>query len=261
MKDLSLSATYIWRKNFDHIAPVNIGAEYEQGQYTDPTTGQTFTIWNQSNPRSESLYLITNPKLGDLPWMQFTPYRKYTGFEFLLNKRFSNKWQLMASYVYSKSRGNFDNTSAAGSGYNNTFQNPNRQINAEGKLRNDYAHMLKIQGSVILPLDINFNVNFQLISGRTYNMRVRLPRSVDVNRAYIRLEPMGSRRYPNSKNLDLRVEKTFKIGKIKLGLLVDVFNVFNEGQVNSYSTTATSFEEVISIVNPRAFRAGLRFWF
>jgi hypothetical protein len=75
------------------------------------------------------------------------------------------------------------------------------------------------------------------------------------------LEPRGSRRYPSSKNLDLRLEKTFKIGGIKLGLLVDVFNVFNEGQVNSYSTIATSFEEVISIVNPRAFRAGIRFWF
>ena len=48
---------------------------------------------------------------------------------------------------------------------------------------------------------------------------------------------------------------------VVLGLLVDIFNVFNEGVVNSYQTVATNFEEVLSIVNPRAFRAGLRFWF
>lgn len=261
MKDLSLGVTYIWRKNFDHIAPINTGGEYEQVPYFDDVTGQNFTVWNQTNSRSENLYLITNPKKGDLPWIEFTPYRQYTGVEFLLNKRFSNKWQLMASYVYSKAKGNFNNTQSSGAGYNTTFRNPNSQINAEGKLSNDYTHMLKIQGSVILPLDINMNINFQLISGRTYTKEIRLPRDVDVNRTYIWAEPRGSNRYPTSKNLDIRVEKTLKIGKLKLGLLLDVFNVFNEGQVDWYETIATNFEEVLSIVNPRAFRAGLRFWF
>ncbi|UCH93910.1 MAG: TonB-dependent receptor [Candidatus Aminicenantes bacterium] len=261
MKDLSLGVTYIWRKNYNHIAPVNIGAQYEQVQYDDPYTGQTLTVWDQTNPRSESFYLITNPKAGDLPWLQFTPYRKYTGIELLLNKRFSHNWQLMASYVYSKANGNFDNTQSSGAGYNTTFKNPNNQIYADGKLSNDYTHMLKIQGSVILPLDINVNVNFQLISGRTYTKEVRLPSSVDVNKTYIWLEPRGSNRYPTSKNLDIRLEKTFKIGKSKVGLLVDVFNVFNEGIVDWYENLATNFEEVLSIVNPRVFRVGLRFWF
>ncbi len=261
MKDLSVSATYIWRKNYDHIAPINIGAEYELKQYTDPTTGEIFTVWNQSNDRSETLYLITNPKKGDLPWIEFTPYRKYTGIELLLTKRFSNKWQLMASYVLSKASGNMSNTERTGAGYSDTFENPNRQINAQGKLENDYTHMLKIQGSAILPLDINVNVNFQFISGRTYTKRVRLPYDVDVDQAYIWLEPRGSNRYPDSKKLDIRLEKTFQIGKAKVGLLLDVFNVFNEGQVDWYENLATNFEEVLSIVNPRAFRAGLRFWF
>ena len=261
MKDLSLGATYIWRKNYDHIAPLNIGGEYAQNVYTDTTTGKTFNVWTQTNSRSDNIYLLTNPKKGDMPWVGFTPYRKYTGIEILLNKRFSNKWQLMASYVYSKAKGNINNTEATGAGYNSTFKNPNSQINAEGTLSSDYTHMLKIQGSVILPLDINFNVNFQLISGPTYTMQVRLPSRVDPDRTYIYAEPRGSNRYPTSYNLDLRLEKTVKIGKVKVGLLLDVFNVFNEGIVNWYETIATNFQEVLGIVNPRAFRAGLRFWF
>jgi hypothetical protein len=260
MKDLSLSATYIWRKNFDHIAPVNITGEYELVPYTESTTGKSFTVWSQTNDRLDNIYLITNPEIGDTPWMQFTPYRKYTGVELMLNKRFSNKWQLMASYVYSKAKGNFNNTQSSGSGYNSTFQNPNNQINAEGTLSNDYTHMLKIQGSVILPLDINLNVNFQLISGPTYTMQIRLPRNVDPDRTYIYAETRGSHRYPTSKNLDLRLEKTVKFGKVKVGLLLDIFNVFNEGIVNWYQTVVPNFEDVRGIVNPRAFRAGLRFW-
>ena len=261
VKDLSLGVTYIWRKNYDHISPVNIGGEYEQVPFYDQYTGQTFMVWSQTNSRSENLYLITNPKKGMLPWMEFTPYRKYDGIEVLLNKRFSNKWQLMASYVYSKAKGNFNNIESTAAGYNPTFENPNNQINADGTLDNDYTHMLKIQGSIILPLDINFNINFQLISGTTYTKRFRLPSSIDPDRTYIWLEPRGSNRYPTSKNLDLRLEKTFKLGDVKLGLLLDVFNLFNEGIVNNYSTVASSFEEIVGLVTPRAFRAGIRFWF
>jgi hypothetical protein len=261
MKDLSVSATYISRKNFDHILPLNITGEYARDTYTDPTTGKTFNVWTQTNSRADNIYLITNPKKGAMPWVEFTPYRKYTGIELLLNKRFSNKWQLMASYVYSKAEGNINNNQATGAGYNATFENPNNQINAEGTLSSDYTHMLKIQGSIILPLDINFNINFQLISGPTYTMQVRLPRSVDPDRTYIYAETRGSNRYPTSKNLDLRLEKTVKFGKVKVGLLLDVFNVFNEGIVNWYQTLATNFEDVRGIKNPRAFRAGLRFWF
>jgi hypothetical protein len=261
IKDLSLGVTYISRKNYDQIAPVNIGGQYEIQQWTDPTTQETVDLWIQTNDRSENRYLITNPKKGFLPWMQFTPYRKYTGLEVLLNKRFSNKWQLMLSYVYSKAKGNFNNNEDSGAGYNTTFENPNNQINADGILQFDYTHMLKVQGSLILPLDINVNVNFQLISGSTYTMRARVPDSVDVNKSVIYVEPRGSHRYPMSKNLDIRLEKTFKIAKVKLGLLLDIFNVFNEGIVTSYSTYTTSFEDILAIKNPRAFRAGLRFWF
>lgn len=261
MKDLSLGLTYINRRNHNQISPVDTGGEYIQRQFVDDITGQTFTVWDQANDRADSLFYITNPKLGDFPIIQFTPKRKYDAIEVLLNKRFSNKWQLMASYVYSKARGNFNNVSSTGAGRSSMYRFPNNQINSDGKLTTDPTHMLKIQGTVILPFEINFNVNFQLITGNTYTKQLRLPSSVDSNRTYIFVEPRGSNRYPTSKNLDLRLEKTFKLGERKLGILLDVFNVFNQGIVNEYETVATNFEDILGIVSPRAFRAGLRFWF
>lgn len=261
IKDLSLGVTFIYRQNYDHIAPINIGGEYELVQYTNSTTGQTYDVWNQINDRNENVYLITNPEKGDLPWMQFTPERKYTGLEILLNKRFSNKWQMMASYVYGKATGNFNNTQSSAAGYNSTFENPNNQINAQGHLSYDPTHMFKVQGSVILPFDIHFNANFYLITGNTYTMYARLPYSVDINRSEIYLQERGSNRYPTRKNLDLRLEKTFNFGNIKVGAMLDIFNIFNEGYVTRYSTRDTSFEDVLRIRSPRAFRAGLRLWF
>jgi hypothetical protein len=83
---------------------------------------------------------------------------------------------------------------------------------------------------------------------------------VDSNRSVFYLESRGSRRYPTRTNLDVRVEKTFKLGKLKMGFLLDIFNVFNADTITGYSTYSTSFEEILYIVNPRAFRAGLRLW-
>ncbi len=45
----------------------------------------------------------------DNPWILLDPYRKYTGIEFMFNKRFSNRWQFLASYVYGKATGTIDN--------------------------------------------------------------------------------------------------------------------------------------------------------
>ncbi|MFC2140964.1 TonB-dependent receptor domain-containing protein [Acidobacteriota bacterium] len=259
IKDLSLSATFIYRTNHDHVAAVDIAGIYEPVTYNDDYTGNTYTVYNQVNDPADSIYLITNPTT-EYTNVLFTPTRKYVGLELLLNKRFSNKWQMLASYVYSKATGNIDNSFATGSGYTSLFQNPNSQINSDGTLGGDYTHMLKIQASVILPLDINVNANFSYISGPTYQLRARLPSSVDSNRSIVYLESRGSRRYPTRTNLDIRVEKTFKLGKLKLGFLLDIFNVFNADTVTSYSTYSTSFENILNIVNPRAFRAGLRVW-
>jgi hypothetical protein len=261
-RDVSVGVTFIHRKNKDIIDYINTTGIFEQASFTSDTTGETYTVWNQTNDKADDIYLITNPKSGVLPWLNVTPYRQYTGMEFLINKRFSNKWQLMASYVISKAKGNHNNTFSGGYGGTGSYENPNYLVNAEGFLTNDYKHMAKIQGSVILPLDINLNINFHVISGQAYTMRERLPSSVDSNRSTIFVEPRGSNREPTSKNLDVRIEKTFKLGdKVKAGVVFDVFNVFNEGIATAYSTLVTNWEDITAIKSPRTFRIGLRLWY
>jgi hypothetical protein len=232
--------------------------------YIDPDTGQEYTVYNQVNP-GENNYIITNPKKGQYPIVAFTPSLTYSGLEVVLNKRFSHRWQLLASYVYSKAKGTNDNqgwsdvagTRSSVSGTSSLFSDPNYHINAEGTPTIDPTHMLKMQASVILPFDITLGVNFSYITGNTYNRYI--PVSLDQGRTRILSDKFGSiYRYPARANLDLRLAKSFNIKKLRADFILDVFNLFNADTVTGLQTDSYDFESVYSLVTPRRFRAGFR---
>jgi hypothetical protein len=260
MRDVSISLTYIHRENKDLIDSVNTTGLFVEKTITDPDNGQKYDVWNQTNPGTDK-YIITNPKKAQYPIVQFTPQRKYDGMEFVINKRFSNNWQLLASYVYGKATGNYDNNMASNIGQSGMFKDPNNQINSEGHLTNDPTHMLKLQGTVILPLDINFSFYFSYITGNTYTRYVRV--KLNQGNRNIFTEPRGSRRLPDQKNLDLKLEKIFRFGdKTRVGVGLDIFNVFNTGVATGVRAQAgSSFGTILGLTNPRGFRAGIRLFF
>ena len=190
----------------------------------------------------------------------------------MFNKRFSNRWQLLASYVYGHATGTIDNGFADDIGYGGSIYDPNFWINGEGTLTNDPTHMLKIQGTYVLPLDINFNVYFRGITGNAWTTRVRTSR-FNQGRITFFAEERGSNHYPMAKNLDLRLEKIFTIAKkYRLGVMADVFNVFNDDTINSWGTRigydwnegdypSTDGHELYSIASPRQARVGIRLIF
>lgn len=263
-KDLSLGVNYISRINRNFIDRVLINGEFETMPFA--YDGQNYNVYNQTNDPSDNQYLITNIHEGDYPIIGFEPERKYWGLEFLVNKKFSNNWTLLASYVYSKATGNMDNH-WDGRGFNaqgnsNMFTEPNAQINSEGRLTIDPTHMVKVQGSFVLPLDINVGFNFSYITGNTYNKWIRLD-TINQRATNILADPAGSvYRYDSKTNLDLRIQKDFRIGKVRVGVLADAFNLFNTGTIDGVITQAgDEFGETTDIVYPRRFRVGLRVYF
>ncbi|MGB8953297.1 MAG: carboxypeptidase regulatory-like domain-containing protein [Candidatus Aminicenantales bacterium] len=263
-RDLSVAVNYIYRTNKDMIDRVNLTGGFEAMQYYDEFSGKTITVYNQINP-GEDKYIITNIKKGKYPIIPFEPSRKYSGVEFVINKRFSNNWQVLASYVYGKATGNNDNYYGASNnsslGVSDMFTDPNYQINAEGRLSFDPTHMLKIQGSIILPFDINVASYFLYISGNPWTPQIVAP--LDQADIYVNAEPLGSRRLPAQTRLDLRVEKILRFGQnMRVGVTVEVFNIFNAGTTTWVTTEYSSdFGLTGGIVRPRAFRTGLRFFF
>jgi len=292
-KDASFSVTYINRSYHNFQGAYNALATYERvddATYSvwDPVeqemVDKTFTLYNRTSGDDYEIHLTSMDAIAErlnsaYPGLNVKPYRKYWGLEFLFNKRFSKKWQLLASYIYSQARGTMGNDDAYRDiGWNN-YSDPNYWLNADGRSINDPTHMIKVQGTYILPLGISFNVYFRAISGQTYTQRRRTgSHDFDQGRITFKAEPAGSYRYPMLTPLDLRLEKTFTLAKkYRLGLFFDVFNVFNDNTIDDWGdrinydwiadpndtdyTPSTQGHDLYGIVLPRRARVGIRFIF
>jgi hypothetical protein len=275
-KDASFSVSYIRRDWKDIIGVYDLQADYSPVDVYVPELDKTFTIYERTGETIETYeYVIDNIKKGQ-PWIAADPYRKYQGVEFLFNKRFSNKWQLLLSYVYSKATGTIDNGFADDVGYGDRdglkTSDPNFWINADGNSTNDYTHMLKVQGTYVLPFDISFNAYFRAITGNAWTTRYRTP-YFNQGRVTFFAEKRGSNHYPVLNLLDLRLEKIFPLAeRYRFGVILDIFNVFNADTITNWASRigydwipgdypSADGHTVYDIAAPRQFRLGLRLMF
>ena len=278
-RDASLSATFIYRDWKNIMGRVDNAAIWSPVVINDPETGTAYTVYenlNDGNPQ----YVIKNLDKDD-PGINLTigdtrPYRRYWGLEFMLNKRFSDGWQLLASYVYGKAYGTTNNVTSEDVGWGGDVEDPNYWINADGNSTNDPTHMLKIQGTYVLPFGVYLTGYFRAITGRSWTRRIRTSKLYH-GRVTFFTEPRGSNHYPIRKILDVRLEKTFTLAeKFRLGLMVDIFNVFNDDTITSWGTridydwllpgdpdyySSTDGHDLYGIVRPRQARVGIRLMF
>ncbi len=262
-----------------------------EADYYDPVNDQVvtgdFTLYNRTSDPYDAEWHIANidamkDLYSDVMGEEINPYRKYWGLEFLFNKRFSNRWQLIGSYVYSKTRGTITNSTYDDIGWGDT-NDPNYWVNADGYVGIDPRHMIKLQGTYMIPvIDVAFNAYFRGITGSAYTQRYRTGRSeFDQGRITFFAEPRGTYHYDMAKTLDIRLEKIFTIAsKYRLGLMFDVFNLFNDDTITSWGNrigydwyptqwlddpadyaASTQGHELLGLVLPRRARIGIRLIF
>jgi hypothetical protein len=278
-KDITISASVIYRHWGNFVESVDTTAMYEKVPFTDPETGEVWTVYNQLNPGADKYY-ITNPKVGvdygqaygDL--VQVDAYRKYTGLQFGLTKRFSDNWQFAASYIYSNERGTYGNSHAADiqrgwMGHqtwnmcgSSVYWDPTNQINLYGQSIISSPHVLKLMGTYIFPYEISLSAFYTYSSGRRWERNV-LVTSVNQYGRYLMTESRGDRSLPAQNNLDLRVEKAFRFsGNFRLMIMLDMFNVFNQARMTQVMDVAgDNFGLGLNVNTPRTFRASLGFYF
>ncbi len=284
-KDASLSVTYINRSYKKQLGPVDLAADYDYSDYAIPSPGSgTVRVWERTEETANTFeYLITNYTTDSSPWVLDNPYRKYSGVEVLFNKRFSNRWQLLASYVLGRTKGTIDNGTSDDIGYGSRdsmqIGDPNFWTNADGYATNSPKHMIKIQASYLVPVvDLSISAYYRVVSGNAWTTRFRTS-SLNQGRVTVLAEPRGANNYPAQNTLDVRLEKIFTIGKkYQIGLLFDVFNVFNANTITSwgtrigngadwyaqgdeYYTPSTLGHDLLGILNPRQARLGIRLIF
>jgi hypothetical protein len=273
MKDTRLSLRYIRKwdrnqiddvdKNVLDINALNGGnlawMNYTPYAVTDPYNGQSITFWGVTNTAIPTSMYITNPP-GDK--------RDYEAVELTFNKRYSNRWQLVASYVYANAK---DLIGLSSMGSTSLFNNPNVMINAYGRDPLVAPHQIKIQGSYSGPWGINASAYYYYLAGYPYTRQIRssdLGLSLAQGTVTINAEGKGARHLSNLSNLDLRVDKAFGLpGHFgKLELMIDIFNVFNFNtatsvEARSSNPTLFTFGKTLGLQAPRIIRIGARYEF
>ncbi len=276
-KHMSASVSLIYKEWLDFVDAVDLNATFEPVSYTNSTTGETYTVYNQTNVGTQPRYLITNPKVGEdigaaYPGIVMVdPSRKYTGIQFTFDKRFADRWQLSASYTYSKEEGSYSNahtaTGSYGTGATGNYYDPNLQVNLYGRSSISPPHIFKIMASYILPWDVNVSAVYIYNSGRTWTKTTTLTQLDQATKPYLLLEPMGDSRMDANNQLDFRLEKTFAYRTMRFSVMFDVFNVLNQaipwGQYGTYVYVFEGPDQGLPlyVCDPRVFRLGLKFTF
>ena len=201
---------------------------------------------------TEGNYFIANPGEGTLgqtlafyDQVHTAPApkaeRKNLAFELDARKRFSNNWQFLASYVWSKLEGNYDGTFQNSTGQldpniNSAFDYADFLVNAQGRLSAERQHQLKFDGSYQFKgaLDgLNIGLSTYWYSGLPLTA---YGYSLAYSNWEYYLTPRGSLgRGPSNYEASLHVDYPIRVGaRAKLNVVADVFNLLNRQAIIQY---------------------------
>jgi hypothetical protein len=177
-------------------------------------------------------------------------------------KRLSNRSQLLTGFDIS----HYDTWSFASAisqdiatDTSGVPQDPNR-LTYNNRL--NYWHwQYKALGSYELPYGVGFSASVRVTKGEPYG---RTLNTTGLTQGVITLtvEPQGTFFYDTVTLVDLRFAKSVTVGKTKIEGLLDVFNVNNSPAVLSTNNqTGATFGAVLTTVNPRIARLGVRWTF
>ncbi len=167
------------------------------------------------------------------------PKRTYKGLQFDATKRFSNNWQAIASYIYSRLDGNYDgevapftnvgpdpNISAAYD-YYDFFTNGSdlSRITNHGPLSNDRRHQLKVSGVYETPWKLSIGASAYWRSGTPLT---RYGYSDAYGRYEFFLTSRGAEgRTPDNYEADVHLGYPLDLGRARVNFLLDIFNILN----------------------------------
>jgi hypothetical protein len=189
----------------------------------------------------------------------------YHTVEVALNRRFKDRWLLLTSFEHTWSK-DFRNPAQATTSALEALRhaekfwwNPNQR--RLGPQSQTYWNF-KLVGRYELPLGFAVGASYKLQSGFNWLRVISVP-FPNAGSFNVPAEPLDSNRTENVSILDLRAEKKFTLGSAgKVAFLFDLFNATNANVVtNARNTTGARFKEVISVLDPRVFRFGVRYSF
>jgi len=246
----------IYKSSKDFVGAIdqNITANsFEPISVDNPIAGGTLTVYNRLEIEDAFTYYM-NPEEAD---------RKYRAVQFILEKAFSDNYQFMLSYTYSKAEGMVGLAVWGGGGMSasGTWNDPNMYVNSRGVLDLDKPHSIKLSGIYQGPWGLVFGLNYVGQSGYPYQRWF----NVELNQGLSGFggEIPGSQRTPFQHLVDIRLEKMFRIGNVMPKVFFEVFNLFNANtaiEIGSQYDNPT-YGQTTAILSPRILRMGVGFQF
>jgi hypothetical protein len=138
------------------------------------------------------------------------------------------------------------------------FTNPNAATYARGRLFADRAFTIKWTTLYRFPRDIAVGGIARYQDGQPFSRLVVMP---DLNQGAegVQTYPNAGSRYTFIGTLDLRVQKGFRLGAVRLDAMLDAYNLFTRNNsVEEYVVTDAEFRTPIAIQPPHAVHLGLR---
>jgi hypothetical protein len=301
-KDFSLSATYIYKHtaNIFVNVPINelTGEEWEHERISfDPDFGDTVDLYsilwedyngddvidgldvawvgNNNDFRVENMQSYNYTVGGD----PVKPQRTYQAFQLVLNKRYSNRWQGLASMVFSSSNGTAQRTQRQDDNMMGPMITDDTWMaslnytvnNMDGPLPFVPKWEVKASGSYTVPVvEMDLGLRFRFHTGRPLWRLEPYPVHSQWGNPPGSIIQVGGGRIVSSTTpvympslaiLDFRAEKAIQIRKIgSLHVVVDIFNIFNSANVTNAEYSGL-WGRITGISDARRFRLSFMYQF
>jgi hypothetical protein len=244
IKDFSISLNFTYREARNLVGVRNLTNPREGDMWlpytvTDPGPDGSFSTGDDQQLTVYGLKGTAKPNVLQKQNID-EARRKYWGVDLIFFKRMSNNWQFNGSITYSKTYGNYPNEYGSIRGATNWW-NPNQDVNRWGRLAFDRPLMIKLMATVALPFGINASAYYRYFTGSPWNrtMTVYFPETINGFKlaspsVTVKAEPLGTRTNIPVNNMDLRIEKEFPLGRGRLGIWFEVFNLFGNYSFSFY---------------------------
>jgi hypothetical protein len=124
----------------------------------------------------------------------------------------------------------------------------------------------QFMGRYTFPYDVAFAVNYRFQSGFPYSRVIdggNTPQGLNLCNfeCSFFVESLSNNRSEAVNLMNIRLDKSFPIGRAKITAMLDVYNVLNADPVTNFSLYSDNFKQVIAVLDPRVFQVGFRLEF
>ncbi|MFC2141310.1 TonB-dependent receptor domain-containing protein [Acidobacteriota bacterium] len=257
--DIGFSVNFIYRENknlfYEYNRAIDSMTDYTPVTAQDP--GPDGELGTGDDGGNITVYDLAEDKVGLIDYYITTRngYKNsYRGVEFILRKRYANKWLMQASLTYGRT-----NTKLPIEAVNNPN---NREFNDDVPEWNDSPLVIKLVGSYELP--------FAFTLGGFFNYRTGLPSQryfqysgLNQGRIDVETQKYGTDRYPDLFIFDVRLSKIFRLNRYgNIEIMADLFNSFNAYTTLDWDEESwEGYQSIYTTLAPRILRLGLKWNF